>query len=65
MTSSFWYVDDKTTDRSGRFKTGFEAERVRRVRHSAAGQKRLLDKMDSVDESRARAVKDSRTAFVG
>ena len=65
MTSSFRYVDGKTTDRSGRFKTGFEAEKVRRVRHSAAGQKRLLDKMDSVDESRARAVKDSRTAFVG
>ncbi len=46
-------------------RTGFENGRIRRVRLSAEARQRVLDKMRSVDEARALAAKDSRTAYLG
>jgi hypothetical protein len=45
--------------------TGFEAGRKDRTRLSDEAKQRVLEKMHSVDEARARAAEDSRTAYVG
>lgn len=45
--------------------TGFEAGRKDGARLSDDAKQRVLDKMHSVDEARARAAEDSRTAYVG
>jgi hypothetical protein len=57
-------IDNATEAPGTPLKTGFETGRIRRVRLSAAAAERVLEKMRSVDEARARAAKDSRTAYV-
>jgi hypothetical protein len=65
-------VDDDQTDGSERpgppgspLATGFESGRKDAARLSDDAKRRVLEKMRSVDEARARAAKDSRTAYVG
>jgi hypothetical protein len=58
-------LDSATEPPGTALRTGFETGRVRRVGLSPAAEQRVLDKMRSVDEARARAAKDSRTAYVG
>ena len=72
MTSTLAAVDDPTAPERDTpalpgtpLRTGFEEGRARRVRLSAAARERILDKMRSVDEARALAAKDSRTAYLG
>lgn len=65
-------MDDDETDAPDRpappgtpLRTGFEAGRKGGARLSDDAKARVLKKMRSVDEARARAAEDSRTAYVG
>lgn len=65
-------MDDDETDAPDRpvppgtpLHTGFEAGRKDGARLSDDAKARVLKKMRSVDEARARAAEDSRTAYVG
>lgn len=46
-------------------RTGFEVGRTNGAQLSDDAKARVLRKMQSVDEARARAAEDSRTAYVG
>ena len=68
----FCSVDDDQTEFSegkvlpGRpLSTGFESGRADGARLSDVAAERVRQKMRSVDEARARAAQDSRTAYVG
>lgn len=72
MRSILCCVDDDQTDSAERLgppgtplRTGFEAGRKDGARLSDDAKARVLEKMRSVDEARARAAEDSRTAYVG
>ena len=65
-------MDDDQTETNDRprppgnpLRTGFESGRKDTGRLSDDATQRVLEKMRSVDEARARAAKDSRTAYVG
>ncbi len=72
MRSSLCRVDhdlndsSKLSDPPGTpLRTGFESGREGGAQLSEDAKQRVLYKMRSVDEARARAAKDSRTAYVG
>ena len=72
MTSTLCFMDGEQSDTSERpappgspLRTGFESGRKDRGRLSEDAKQRVLKKMRSVDEARAKAAKDSRTAYVG
>jgi len=72
MTSTLCYVDDDENETSERpeppgtpLRTGFESGRKGTALLSYEAKQRVLEKMNSVDEARARAAEDSRTAYVG
>ena len=45
--------------------SGFDFRPARTVRLSAEALRRVIEKMDSVDEARLRAARDGHTAYIG
>jgi hypothetical protein len=72
MRSTLCSVDDDQTGSPEQpgppgtpLRTGFESGRRDGAELSDDAKQRVIEKMRSVDEARARAAEDSRTAYVG